>query len=551
MKHYRLKSILACALAVVLALAGSSCAKNNASAPSGTLPSEISGTGPSWTWDTSPVTIKAFIGLVGYGYKWNTQIACMGEFTKNTGISIDMQSGDSTVLNALVASGNLPDVMVMDSVTNPTRASLEKNGLLWDFDTLIQKYAPDLQIPQSMKNWYDQEGKLYGYPSNYFAPEDFEKYPDVAKLEYHNKFIVRKDICDSLGIELSSFSTQDGFINALLKVKNASIVHNGTKLQTNYFHVTPDPRRLTPLFGLEVEDSSGNYQDPRFQGKYLEALQFINRMYREGLIPEDAWTASADSIKSKLAQGAVFSLFDTTTSGDVYSLQKVVPEATFVPVMPPASKSGGEPLIAGAATAGWTWLVIPKATKVPDRLIRMISFLASDEGQLLSYYGVKDTMWTLDTNGRIKFVPDVEKQVLDNFSATQKKYGMTFFPWCFNWMTYQRFNPVPSVPATIADSEINDYFRKFVYDGRAAENIDPDRGTDLLALQTKINNYWNQQEILMMRAASEDECTKVYNEAIAKIKEMGVQKIIDSQNEKFKANKVKAGQEFMLPTNRK
>lgn len=108
----------------------------------------------------------------------------------------------------MIATDNLPDIVVLDSVTNPIRQQLEKNDRVWDLDTLIEKYAPDMKIPESMHTWYEYEdGKLYGYPSFYGAPEDLEAYPDRVKLEYHNKLIVREDLCQRLGINVEDFST--------------------------------------------------------------------------------------------------------------------------------------------------------------------------------------------------------------------------------------------------------------------------------------------------------------------------------------------------------
>lgn len=502
------------------------------------MPEEITGEGPSYTWDTSPVEISAYVGLEGYGYKWDTSIASMKHLTDTTGVSLKIQSGNNERLNAMVATGKLPDIIVLNDVNNPIRHQLEENEMVWDFDTLIEKYAPDMTIPESMHTWYEYEdGKLYGYPSYFGAVEDMEKYPDVVKYEYHNKLIVRKDLCDHLGIGLDEFSTQDGFINALKKVKEARITMNGSVVAPVYFYTQPHPLRIAQLFGMALEDEKGDWVEVRKHEKYKEAILFINRMYREGLIPEDAWTATADTVDSKLNNGSVFALFDKSSCGNLVQLAKVKEDASFVAVNPPKSSDPADPAITAVSTSGWTWLAIPKTTQIPDRVIRFLYYMSTDEGQLLNYYGVEGVTYEFDENGRVRYTDEVADLVMNDRNAAANKYGFGYFSWMFNWATYQRFNPILETSNAIADRQINNFYRDYVYDARCAELVEPESGSDLLALQTKIDTYWNQEEAKMMRASSEKEAEKLYDAAIKKIEEMGLDKIYKYKNEKFHDNK--------------
>ena len=516
------------------------------------MPEVITGEGPSYTWDKSPVEITVYVGLEGYGYKWDTNIVSMKHLTDTTGVSLKIQSGNNERLNAMVATGKLPDIIVLNDVNNPIRHQLEEKNMVWDFDTLIEKYAPDMTIPESMHTWYEyKDGKLYGYPSYFGAVEDMEKYPDVVKYEYHNKLIVRKDLCDHLGIGLDEFSTKDGFISALKKVKDARITVSGSVVAPVYFYTVPHPLRIAQLFGMALEDENGDWVEVRKHKKYKEAILFINRMYREGLIPEDAWTATADTIDSKLNNGAVFSLFDKSSCGNLVELSKVKEDATFVAVDPPKSDDGANPAITAVSTSGWTWLAIPKTTQIPDRVIRFLYYMTTDEGQLLNYYGVEGVTYEFDDNGRVKYTKEAESLILNDRNSAANKYGFGYFSWMFNWSTYQRFNPISDRPTAVADRQINDFYREYVYDARCAELVEPESGSDLLALQTKIDTYWNQEEAKMMRASSEKEAEKLYDAAIKKIEKMGLDKIYKYKNDKFHDNKDLFDIEFIYEGNAK
>lgn len=516
------------------------------------LPEEITGEGPSYTWDTSPVEITVYVAMEGYGYKWDTSIAGMGHLTEKTGVSLKLISGNNERLNAMIATRDVPDVVVLDSVTNPIRQQLEDNQMVWDFDTLMEKYAPDMEVADSIRTWYaNEDGKLYGYPSFYGAPEDMEKYPDILKYEYHNKLIVREDLCEKLGIKLTDFSTQDGFIEALKKVKEASYTVNGNVIAPLYFMTQPHPLRIAQLFGMALEDENGAWVEVRKHEKYKEAILFINRMYREGLIPEDAWTANTELIDRKLNNGAVFALFDRQSSGNLKSLLQVDPNARMVAVTPPASKDPADPAITAVSTSGWTWLAISKKAKNPDRIIRLLSYLLTDEGQLLNYYGVEGVTYTLDENGRVQYTDEAKELFATDLNAANRKYGLGYFPWVFNWATYQRFNPLPTTAEELADKEINDFYRDYVYDARCAELVEPEAGSDLMALETKIDSYWNQEEVKMMRASSQEEAEELYEAAIAEMDRMGLEELDDYKNKKFHENKDKFGIDYIYEGNRK
>ena len=452
MKMKRLITLLLTACMVVGVFAGCG-KKQKLEVPE--MPKEITGEGPSYSWDTTPVEISVYVAMEGYGYKWNTDVVGMGHLTEKTGVSLKIQSGNNERLNAMIATGDLPDIIVLDSITNPIRQQLEKNGMVWDFDTLMEKYAPDMKIADSIKSWYQYEdGKLYGYPSFYGAPEDMEKYPDTVKYEYHNKLIVREDLCKKFGISLDSFSTQDGFIDALKKVKDASLTVNGSVVAPLYFMNLPLPLRFEYMFCMAFVDKNGDWVEVRKDEKYLEAILFINRMYREGLIPEDAWTATSDLIDRKLNNGSVFALFDRQSNGNLEELERVDPNASFVPVDAPKSKDGGDPAITAVSTSGWTWLAISKTTKVPDRIIRMLSYMLTDEGQLLNYYGVEGVTYNLDADGRVQYTEEAQQLFASDINAANRKYGLGYFPWVFNWSTYQRFNPLPTSRAELADKSV-------------------------------------------------------------------------------------------------
>ena len=109
---------------------------------------------PSWTTDTSPITLTFFFDRMAgsdsnlnehYGDDELTKI-----FVEETGVDFDMTfspDSDQTMLNVLIASGDLPDMMRMHH-TLQQATQLVQRGLVHDLDALSRKFAP-----KYMDNW--------------------------------------------------------------------------------------------------------------------------------------------------------------------------------------------------------------------------------------------------------------------------------------------------------------------------------------------------------------------------------------------------------------
>ena len=127
-----------------------------------------------------------------------------------TGITINVITGNADKLNALIVSGELPDVVTFDAVASQ-RLQMEDSGMVLDLEELSEKYAPDLNVPQSQKDWYrNDDGKWYSLVSFYYGPErctdEFGGF-----LVTHNSNFVRTDLLEQIGMSMEDLKTKEGF----------------------------------------------------------------------------------------------------------------------------------------------------------------------------------------------------------------------------------------------------------------------------------------------------------------------------------------------------
>ena len=105
---------------------------------------EAAGETPSWKKDTSPITIDWFVAYDWYGKVFDpVNNMADKKLQTETGITINVITGNADKLNALIVSGELPDVVTFDAVASQ-RLQMEDSGMVLDLEELSEKYAPDL-----------------------------------------------------------------------------------------------------------------------------------------------------------------------------------------------------------------------------------------------------------------------------------------------------------------------------------------------------------------------------------------------------------------------
>ncbi|TVR61962.1 MAG: extracellular solute-binding protein, partial [Spirochaetaceae bacterium] len=113
------------------------------------------GTGPSWTWDTEPITLGLYMHEGWYTKRWNPEVNIRdAKILEETGVNLDISvpTGDAQErLNTMIAGNTLPDIVVLGWWFDQVR-QLQEADRLYPLNELIDEYAPDFWdiIPQSM-----------------------------------------------------------------------------------------------------------------------------------------------------------------------------------------------------------------------------------------------------------------------------------------------------------------------------------------------------------------------------------------------------------------
>lgn len=523
--------LLAITLSVVVLAAGFA-GGNKDSANKGTTGSEIT-------------TVKWFVAADWFNKNWNMNCAVDKMITDATGIKIEFISGSPEKLSALIAAGDLPDVITSEFNT-PQASTLQVEGLVFPLDELIKKYTPNLKVPESMQKWHGlADGHFYGMVNFFYAPENLRA---GENLPTHTIMIARQDLMTKLGISKDDFNTKKGTIAALKKVRDSGLKSNGFKIEPAYY--THD--YLLQLFGASREDKNGNYVDREHEPQALESLKFLNEMYREKLLSEEFLILNDQQKKQRVGLGSVFSVNDSLYQNDqVEPLRTIDENAYFVEVGPVQSSLGTKTHVDPSNMAGWTTTMISKKAKNVEKIMKLFEYLYSgDEIHLNLYYGPRGITWDYDEAGRVKIFESVVKEISVDSTAASQKYGNDSLWFFYDWLPIMRTLPAATNKAEEARDHWVTYYETYSYPDLAFAKMMPDAGTDLAATFVRIDEYNKKMTAQMIMASSESEVEQLFNKMIAHKKQLGYDELFAYQSKMFKESKKKLGLTYAWPANK-
>ena len=548
----RLAAMLLCACLALGMLAG--CGgetEDNDSAPpekdsseEGTEGGEVSADTPSWKRDTTPITIDWFVVYDG-ATKVFDPVNNMADkkLVEETGITLNMITGSEEKLNALITSGELPDVVTCNA-TSTQRIMMENAGMVLSLDELAEKYAPDLNVPQSQKDWYrNEDGNWYSLISYYYGAErvndEFGGY-----LAGHNMNFVRTDLLEQIGMTMEDLTTKEGFFEACKAIKDQNIQYNGMDVIP---FLGANAEDFAYQFGVQLEDSEGNYLDIKTQPEYLEALKYLNKFYNEGLLPVDNFTMDTTKSNAYVSNGEVFMVHGWMNVNGIRDvLYANDPEAQLLYAGTiKTGDSGKQHYLAQTASTGWTASLISANTEYADRIISLFSYLTQEEITLDEQLGAD--CWEIVDGVAMRY-PEKQEEYDADSSAYTEKYVMNL-KYAVDWTIIQKYedpNPEGVLEKDFLDAQHSQAAELF--DSKCFLDIQPEGGTDLAAISANISEYWRTAETEMIMASSEEECEELYNQALEQIESMGYQELYEYWNERFQANKEKLGIEHAWPS---
>ena len=305
----------------------------------------------------------------------------------------------------------------------------------------------------------------------------------------------------------------------------------------------------------------------KFSHPYQKAaLKFLNRMYQEGILDEEVFTQSSATVTEHLQSGRALSSWYITweQDGANVALREAGKENMEYVTMPNMFQemldNGEKRMIRILDTYDWQSIVITKNCKDPQRLMELIDWASTDEGQIMLGWGIEGVHYTVNDEGLREVTDESYDCYLHggDYNKGLSKYwflGLTS-DFDVNGQIYER-----AVDANFRDLAMSDRNRE-VYEAYGWHSMtDPwqanedfeyelihtglagtvalDSTSEESAMDTRLSEYFYNHIAKLILAEDDEEFESLYAQYLEEYNALGTETVVKAYNEVYDGIKAK------------
>lgn len=245
----------------------------------------------------------------------------------------------------------------------------------------------------------------------------------------------------------------------------------------------------------------------------------LNEAYRRGLILDANYTSTRDDIKENVAAGRVFALIAAPQDyrEAMTTLYNSDPNAYYVPVVL-RNSNGDDPTLGDLSGWGYQQTIIPKDCSAPEKVIKFINWLCSDEGAIQMMYVWEGETYEVLEDGRIANTEEYENAVNADPNY-RKELGIQSIGLFVN-PAYETFFVGPDLETPeglrayhVSDKGLKSGMEQYSY--RPVQTIEDPDDPNYMKIQeeiTKRDSYLIIAEAELLTATSEEAFESKYKE---------------------------------------
>ncbi|ACA38860.1 ABC transporter substrate-binding protein [Lysinibacillus sphaericus CBAM5] len=357
------------------------------------------------------IEVDGFAAKFFASQDWN-HLMLWEEYEKMSNIHMNWTTVQTEVLadkkNLLLASGNYQEIFFASAFSKTDLIKYGQQGVFLPLNEYIDQYAPNFkklleEYPSVKQGVTMADGNIYGFPTIYD--------PKFSSLRVGAPWI-NQTWLDNLGLQ-SPETTKD-----LYKVLKAFKENdpNGNGLQDEQgwgtgYGIEQIISYLRGSFGLNKQgtmnlnlDFKEGTEEFRFvptTDEYKQLLEYLNKLYKEGLINKDVFTTEPQKFAAEAAKGT-FGMLSEVDPKELFKLDGY----TGAQVLEgPNGDRQYTAMTNGLGNLGM--FVVTDKAKNPEAMVRWIDHLYGDEGAKMFFMGFEGVTYEENEDGTIQYIDSI------------------------------------------------------------------------------------------------------------------------------------------------
>lgn len=336
---------------------------------------------------------------------------------KKFNINVDLQiipgADYPTKVATTLASNSMPDVMC--GLTTAEVNQYARTGILLNLEE-YKDYAPDYYGLIEAEDRAIEANKIR-VDGNMYCFYTLEKY----RIALGNFIGIRMDLLEEQGIAIPT--TYEEYYDALLQLKEAypDMYGFSSRAGTNYLIGAFAYSLGTGGFpswdterGMYYEPDTDSYVYGPTDEKFTRVVNFLRQAYADGILDPDYAVMDKDTMFEKLSSGQMMTVKDNNSFiARTYNPSLAqIDENAYFDILDPLVNEDGVARDFRPVKDWWDNVaVVSSQTKYPERVIEMLNWLYTEEGSLISNFGVEGEQYDM-VDGK----PVYKQELIDQYA---------------------------------------------------------------------------------------------------------------------------------------
>ncbi|EPY11622.1 extracellular solute-binding protein [Paenibacillus alvei] len=487
------------------------------------------------------MTMTAFAGKFFASADWS-KLMLWQEYEKMSNIHIEWETVQIDSLkekrNIKLAGGDYPEMFFASALPKTDLIKYGSQGTFLRLNDLIDQYAPNFkkimeQYPIVKKGITMPDGSIYGFPTIFD--------PEFKSLFYGTPWM-KQEWLDNVGMKAPT--NLDELVQVLKAFKEKDPNKNGKQDEIPWGSrgVSIMINFLRGPFGLskngianpnvDLDPATGKLRFVQSTDEYKQLLQYVAKLYKDGLLDKETFTMKDTDITSKASAG-LYGFLDGVDPKAVYNQDGYVG-------MPVIQGVNGEKQLTniGSPLGNLGMFVLTDKAKNPEAAIRWIDHFYGDEGAKMFFMGFEGVTYQMNDKGEYEYL-DAIKNNKDGLNLDQAISQYLTWPGGYypGIVKQKFFKGAEGYPSSVKNAQDAEPFSVKMEDVWPSFNFTPEEQEELTTIQTDIQTYIDEMRDKFASGAAGFDQWDAYVKQLEQMNMKRYLEIYEAAYERYKGGK--------------